>query len=49
MAWDHLLNTHQLRLSRHRPTDRKDTCGHLDKSDRLLADAEKYFSIHGVI
>ena len=42
MAWAHLLNAHQLRLSHLQPRDREDTRGHLEKSDRLLADAE-YF------
>lgn len=27
MAWTHLLNAHQLRLSHHRPLDREDTRG----------------------
>ena len=31
MAWAHLLNAHQLRLSHHRPRDSEDTRGHLEK------------------
>ena len=44
-----LLLLRLLRLPHLRPSDSKDTCEHLEKSDRLLSDAIYLFTTYAIV